>query len=102
MTRRVYRGIRKIIADIEKCNGDIRANVLEFNQNIMRDAKKILCDYADTQNIGSHDAIILATFIHAVENGIGDTLTFVTSDKGLESVVTKMSVPYYDPKIIDD
>ena len=97
MKRKVYRGLQKIIKDIENYRGDIKAQVLKINHNTINISKKILYDYADTYNFGSNDAIIVASFITAVKDQ-GLPLTLITSDKGMKAVLSKKSLPFYDPQ----
>ncbi|MFW9874722.1 MAG: hypothetical protein ACFFG0_16565 [Candidatus Thorarchaeota archaeon] len=97
MKRKVYRGIQKIVRDIERQRGTIQATILAFNHDTIMKARKILMDYADTYNIGSHDAVIIATLVKTVEDQ-NIPLTLVTSDKGMKAVLSAKSIPFFDPQ----
>lgn len=96
MKPKVFHGIRKMILDIENGRGEIKAQVLGLNSDIVLEARNFLYKYADTYNFGSHDAIIAATTVVNRRNG-GDFI-LVTSDKGLKAALNVEGVPYYDPR----
>ncbi|MBC8433848.1 MAG: DUF4935 domain-containing protein [Desulfobacterales bacterium] len=97
MRRKVYRGIQKMLKDIERQRGTIQATILKLSPDTIIKARKILMDYADTFNIGSHDAVIIATLIKTVEEQ-NIPLTLVTSDKGMKAVLSAKLIPFFDPQ----
>jgi hypothetical protein len=97
MKRKIYRSLRKLISDIEEQKGPIKAQILKYNSKTSSIAKNILYDYADTYDIGSHDAMILASLIEAKKEHNLE-LTLITSDKAFKSVLREKSIPYWDPQ----
>lgn len=96
MKPKVLHGIRKMILDMENGRGEIKAQVLGFNGDIVFEARNFLYRYADIYNFGSHDAIIAATTV--VNRRNGSDFILVTSDKGLKAALKVEGIPYYDPR----
>ena len=97
MKAKVFRGIKKMISDIEGGAGDIRAHVLPVDNDVVKEARNFLQKYSDKYSFGSHDAMIAgATYIARAKLGI--KLTLVTFDKGLKAALKDEGIPYYDPK----
>ncbi len=97
MNPKVFKGIRKMISDIEGGIGDIRADVLKVDSDVVQEARNLLYKYADVYNFGSHDAMIAGAIVVARKK-IGLDLTLVTSDKGLKAALKDGGIPYYDPR----
>jgi predicted nucleic acid-binding protein len=94
MTPKVFRDIRKLISDIERQAGDIRATILGLDSSAILAARRLLMERADRYRFGSHDALIAGTAISARDKGMN---LVVTSDRSLKAVLKKESVPFYDP-----
>jgi len=97
MNPKVFRDIRKMILDIEGGRGDIKAEVLIVDSDVVGEARNLLYKYADVYNFGSHDSMIAGSII-ATRKKLGIDLTLVTSDKGLKAVLKDEGIPYYDPR----
>jgi hypothetical protein len=98
MKPRLFREIRKCIADVEARRGNIKATIIDLNQQSIETARILLFKYADKYSFGSHDALIAGTIMTARKSMAID-LTLVTSDKGLKSVLREELVPFYDPRL---
>ena len=94
---KVYRDMKKMVSDIEAKKGFIQADVISLNTSSTEIGTNLLIRYADRYNFGSHDALIIGSFINARING-GENITIVTSDKGMKAVLEDESLPYFDPK----
>ncbi len=94
---KVYRDMKKMVSDIEAKKGFIQADVISLNTSSIEIGTNLLIKYADRYNFGSHDALIIGSFIDARING-GENITIVTSDKGMKAVLEDESLPYFDPK----
>jgi hypothetical protein len=93
---KVFKGLQKMVSDIENQRGDIKATILPLNPLSIRTAQKLLINNADRFAFGSHDALIAASAIVAKQSTIPE-LTLVTSDKGLKAVLKEQAFPFYDP-----
>lgn len=89
--------MKKMVSDIEAKKGFIQADVISLNTSSIEIGTNLLIKYADRYNFGSHDALIIGSFIDARING-GENITIVTSDKGMKAVLEDESLPYFDPK----
>ncbi len=93
---KTFRGIQKMVSDIESKNGIIQADVLCLEQKSITIGTKLLIDYADRYNFGSHDALIAGSVINSRRNKKLDMI-LVTSDKALKAVMESENIPFYDP-----
>ena len=84
-----------MISDIESKNGTIQADILHLEQEAINIGRKLLMDYADCYNFGSHDALIAGSVINARINNLD--LVLVTSDKALKAVLDNENIPVFDP-----
>jgi hypothetical protein len=98
MKPKVFRDMRKLISDVEAKKGGIQATILQLDQDTITKGRKLLMDYADRYNFGSHDALIVGSLIVAKEIK-GINLTLVTSDGGVKNVLRDESLPFYDPLV---
>lgn len=93
---KIYRGMLKLLSDIESGRGTIKTTMIEINEHTVSFAKSILYQYSDKYNFGSHDAMIAGSVID-FRNKNHEDLTLVTSDKGFKSVLQELSIPIFDP-----
>ncbi len=93
---KVYRDLQKMVSDIEAKKGSIQADVIKLNTCSIEIGTNLLIKYSDSYNFGSHDALIMGSFIDA-RNKMAN-LIIVTSDKGMKAVLKDESLPYFDPK----
>jgi len=94
---KVYRDLQKMIFDIEAKKGFIQANVIKINTRSIEIGMNLLIKYSDRYDFGSHDALIMGSFIDVRINKMPN-LKIVTSDKGMKAVLNDESLPYFDPK----
>ncbi|KOP51707.1 hypothetical protein OX90_26285 [Pseudomonas coronafaciens pv. porri] len=92
---RVFKDMQKLLNDIEREHGSIRASLLPLGSNEMRAGREILSQLAHKFSFGSHDALVAGTVLTAKNNGLA--LTLVTSDKSLKAVCKDQNIPHYDP-----
>ena len=71
----------------------ISVGILPFNEKTIHYAEQII-SHALIHNFASMDAMIAATAQEAILNG--RDMTVVTSDKGLKTCLTKISIPCWD------
>ena len=96
MKPKVFRGLLKLVKDIEAERGQITATLLPTNSSQIRYAQEFLTKYADRFAFGSHDAMVAGAIRYANNAGLG--LTLVTSDKGLKAVCRASSIGVFDPR----
>lgn len=97
MKDKVFRGLQKMMSDIEGLRGDIQGSVLELTQVDLTEAKRLLGAHSHSHAFGSHDALVAATVKVAI--GRGQNLTLVTSDRGLKAVCRVEGIPTFDPGV---
>jgi len=95
MKPKVFRGLQKLIKDMESQSGVIKANIIQIGANEFLAAKYLLAKYSDQFSFGSHDALVAGTLMEARK--AGNNLTLITSDKGLKAACVKEGLPIYDP-----
>jgi hypothetical protein len=96
MKARVFKGLQKLMGDIESRNGSIKATVLPTGPEEFSMAKNLLRMFSCRYSFGSHDALVAATVLSARRKG--KNITLVTSDKGLKAACRDVGVPIVDPK----
>jgi|GEM_PF-1139767 len=97
MGARLYKGLLKVITDIEQQRGDLKATVLPMALNEITIARSLLRDFADRFSFGSHDALVAAATLQLLQRVPG--LTLVTRDRGLKSLAREVKINVYDPTI---
>lgn len=94
---RTFRGLQKLLDDIENGKGSIKAEKISLGSPEISAGKKILTQYADRLAFGSHDSLVAGTVQIAINSGLN--LTLVTSDKSLKAVCDALNIPVFDPNI---
>jgi rRNA-processing protein FCF1 len=100
MKPKVYKGLVKMLGDIEKKQGSIQADLMPLGTREMSAGKEVLKKLAHRFSFGSHDALVAGTVIAANESGL--ELILVTSDKSLKAVCREEQIPHFDPNIPDE
>lgn len=100
MKPKVYKGLMKVLGDIEKKQGNIQADLMPLGTNEMNAGKEILKKLAHRFSFGSHDALVAGTVVAANQNGLD--LVLVTSDKSLKAVCREEQIPHFDPNVPDE
>lgn len=95
MKQKVYKGLIKLVRDIESQSGNIKANIMPFSSQEMGAGKRILSQYAHKYSFGSHDALVAGTVLAA--NSAQENYVLVTSDKALKAVCRDENIPCIDP-----
>ena len=94
--RKLYRDLQKLIKDIEAQRGPIKACIIKLTESAIAEGANLLIKYSDRYRFGSHDAMIVGSFIDMKKNN-GIDLTMVTSDKGFKAVLSEENIPVFDP-----
>jgi hypothetical protein len=95
MKPKVFRGLQKLLADIESARGDIQATLLPLSHAHMSEAKRLLSVHSHTHAFGSHDALVAATL--KVANAATKGHVLITSDRGLKAVCASEKLDVWDP-----
>lgn len=97
MKDKVFRGLQKLMSDIEGRRGGIQATLMPLTTNELSEGRRLLVAYSHLHAFGSHDALVAATMKIAIK--AGKSLTLVTSDRGLKAVASVEGIPVFDPNI---
>ncbi|RKP56625.1 hypothetical protein D7S86_09705 [Pararobbsia silviterrae] len=95
MKGKVFKALQKMMDDIENQNGDIQATLLPLGQSELNRGKDFLRQHAHRYSFGSHDALVAGTV--SVALAAGDSLTLVTSDRGLKALCKDNNIDVFDP-----
>jgi hypothetical protein len=95
LTQGEFKGLQKMLADIEHGHGTIKAELLPLGAAEITYGKLFLSRHADSLAFGSHDSLVAATAF--VARKAGRDVTLVTSDKSLKAVCKLVGVPVFDP-----
>lgn len=95
MKSKVFKGLQKLINDIENQNGDIQATLLPLGQSELAFGKTFLQKHSHQYSFGSHDALVAGTVAAGIANG--QDLTLITSDKGLKALCREQKIAVFDP-----
>lgn len=96
MSKKVFKGLQKLMNDTEDGRGTMRAEMLPLGTHEIKEGKRLLSRYAGTYAFGSHDALVAGTVL--VTKAQGFDLTLVTSDRGLKAVAGDVGISLYDPQ----
>lgn len=94
---RVFKGLQKLVDDIENQNGDIQATLLPLDEKSLELGKLFLQKHSHQYSFGSHDALVAGTVAMAIANG--QKLILVTSDKGLKALCREQNIDFFDPML---
>lgn len=97
MSKTVFKGLQKLMDDIENGRGSIKAELIQLGPQEISAGKILLARHAGTLAFGSHDSLIAGTV--QVARNAGHDLTLVTSDKSLKAVCAQIGIPIFDPNI---
>lgn len=97
MKDKVYRGLQKLISDIEGRRGVIQATLMPLTASELSESRRLLTSYSHLHAFGSHDALVAATVRVAAK--AGKSITLVTSDRGLKAVSKAEGIPVFDPNV---
>lgn len=95
MKDKVFKGLQKLMRDIEGQIGSICGEVIPFNRTELEEAGRLLRQYSHYHAFGSHDALVAATVKVLRDQGVHAVLA--TCDKGLKAVCKLIGVPTFDP-----
>ncbi|UDQ75264.1 hypothetical protein LJQ72_17245 [Pectobacterium brasiliense] len=99
LKEKVYKGMLKLLKDIENGNGDIKSTSIPLTSEAIEAGKKILIQYSHRFSFGSHDALV-AGMIY-IERLKGNNIVLVTSDKSLKAVCREENICVFDPNMLE-
>lgn len=97
MTINAFKGLQKLIDDIERGRGPVTAELLPLGSTEIAYGKFLLSRHAGSLAFGSHDSLVAATVYTA--NRAGRDIVLVTSDKSLKAVCNIIGIPVFDPSL---
>ena len=74
-----------------------KVTILPLNMDAIKAGRQLLIDHGGQYNFNSNDAMIAGT-MQAEQNRSGETMTMITSDKGLKAVLKAAGLSCFDPK----